>query len=309
MAHKIYDNFYLSNEIEDQFNSHLDLQQFCTVDNSLVGTPGMLRKINVYSATSGTEKLDMGEGNTKDIEVSYKQEEYRIKLAQNRFPYFDEQEMTDPMLVPTGVRHMGTDMFNTENADIYGEFLKAPITVPAVKFDFDAFVDAVANINVESTDNDPAVTAPMTFAFVHPIDVAEIRKNFKDELKYMESFARTGYIGTAGGVNIYTKKDAKPGVIVVATEEAVTVFNKKGTEVEQQRDANIRKNEIFSRKFYIVALTDTTKAALLKKGKMTASTDTTVTESKTYYAKTDSGYIVGKPETNPKTEGFYEFSA
>lgn len=27
----IYDSFYLSNEVEDQFNSHLDLQQFCTV--------------------------------------------------------------------------------------------------------------------------------------------------------------------------------------------------------------------------------------------------------------------------------------
>ena len=38
MAHKIYENFYLSNEVEDQYNSHLDLQQFCTVDNSLVGT-------------------------------------------------------------------------------------------------------------------------------------------------------------------------------------------------------------------------------------------------------------------------------
>ena len=54
MAHKIYDNFYLSNEVEDQFNSHLDLQQFCTVDNSLVGTAGMKRKINVYKATAGT---------------------------------------------------------------------------------------------------------------------------------------------------------------------------------------------------------------------------------------------------------------
>jgi hypothetical protein len=75
MAHTIYDNFYLSNEIEDQYNSHLDLQQFCTVDNSLVGTPGMLRKINVYRATDGTEKLDMGDGNTKSIEVSYTPEE------------------------------------------------------------------------------------------------------------------------------------------------------------------------------------------------------------------------------------------
>ena len=34
MAHTIYDNFYLSNEVEDQFNSHLDLQKFCTVDNT-----------------------------------------------------------------------------------------------------------------------------------------------------------------------------------------------------------------------------------------------------------------------------------
>ena len=112
MAHKIYDNFYLSNEVEDQFNSHLDLQQFCTVDNSLVGTAGMKRKINVYKATAGTEKLKMGEGNTKSIEVSFTPEEYEIQLAQNKFQYYDEQEMTDPMLVPVGTRHMGTDMFN-----------------------------------------------------------------------------------------------------------------------------------------------------------------------------------------------------
>ena len=84
MAHKIYDNFYLSNEVEDQYNSHLNLQQFCTVDNSLVGTAGMLRKINVYKATDGTEKLAMGVGNSKSIEVGYTEKEYRILLAQNK---------------------------------------------------------------------------------------------------------------------------------------------------------------------------------------------------------------------------------
>ena len=59
MANTVYDNFYLSNEIEDQYKSHLDLQTFCTVDNALEGTAGMLRKINVYKATDGTEKLAM----------------------------------------------------------------------------------------------------------------------------------------------------------------------------------------------------------------------------------------------------------
>jgi hypothetical protein len=145
MAHVIYDNFYLSNEVEDQYNSHLDLQTFCTVDNSLVGTAGMKRKINVYSATDGTQKLAMGEGNTKSIEVAYAEKEYEILLAQNRFEYYDEQAMIDPMLVPVGTRHMGTDMFNTVNADVFAEFNKATLSVTPTAFDFAAFVDAQAN--------------------------------------------------------------------------------------------------------------------------------------------------------------------
>ena len=257
--HKIYDNFYLSNEVEDQYNSHLNLQQFCTVDNSLVGTPGMKRKINVYTATDATEKLTMGQGNSKSIEVSYIDKEYEILLAQNRFEYYDEQEMTDPMLVPVGVRHMGTDMFNTVNADIFAEFNKATLTVSGA-LDFGVFADAVAKLNIESTDNDPAQTAPKAFSFVSPDDMAALRKNLKEDLKYVEAFARSGYVGTVAGVNLYTKKDAVSGTIIVATRQAVTLFNKKGVEIEQERDADIRKNLIWSRKYYLAALTDATKA-------------------------------------------------
>ena len=257
MAHQIYDNFFLSNEVEDQFNSHLDLQQFCTIDRTLEGTAGMLRKINVYRATNGTEKVAMGEGNSKSIEVSYTPEEYRILLAQNRFEYFDEQAMTDPNLVPVGVRHMGTDMFNTVNADIFAEYKKATLSVPTAAFDFDAFVDAQAKLNLENLEG---VTI---FGWVCPEDMAKVRKALKDSLQYVESFAKQGYVGTVGGVNLYTKKDATPGEIIIATKEAVTLFVKKGTEVEQPPrdagDANIRKNTILSRKYYLAALTDETK--------------------------------------------------
>lgn len=308
MAHKIYDNFFLSNEVEDQYNSHLDLQQFCTVDNSLVGTAGMIRKINVYRATSGTEKLTMGQGNSKSIEVSYTPEEYKILMAQNKFEYFDEQEMTDPMLVPVGTKHMGTDLFNTVNGDIYGEFKKATMVVLADKYNFAAFVDAVASLNIESTDNDPAVVAPQTFAFINGADTAELRKNLAEDLKYVEAYARSGYVGTVAGVNIYTKKDATKGTVVVATRQAVTIFNKKGVEIEQERDADHRKNDIYSRKYYLAALTDATKAVKICKGTAAISADATVQPEKTYYAKTDNGYIVGKPETNPKTEKFYEIT-
>ena len=103
MANTVYSNFFLSNTVEDQFNSHLDLQQFCTIDNSLEGVAGMKRIIHTYRATNGTEKLTIGQGNSKSIEVSYTPVEYEIALAQNRFTWNDEHAMTDPNLVPVGI--------------------------------------------------------------------------------------------------------------------------------------------------------------------------------------------------------------
>ena len=257
-THTIYDNFVLANEIEDQYNSKLDLVRFCTVDNSLVGVAGDTKKINVYKATNGTQKLAMGQGNTEDIEVRHTQKRYTIQLAQNRFPYYDEEVMVDPMVVPVGLGHMVTDMFNTTQADIFAEFNKATLTVHTggtnKPITFDSFVDAVALLNLENLEG------VEIFAFVNPAEMANLRKSLKDDLKYVEAFVRSGYVGTVAGVNIYTKRDADTGTIVLGTKEAVTLFNKKGVEVEQERDANVRLNEIYSRKYYLAALTDATKA-------------------------------------------------
>ena len=37
MPNTVYDNFFLSNTVEDQLNSHLDLQRFCVINNTLEG--------------------------------------------------------------------------------------------------------------------------------------------------------------------------------------------------------------------------------------------------------------------------------
>ena len=260
MANTVYENFFLSNTVEDQFNSHLDLQRFCVVDDSLVGTAGMKRVIHTYRATDGTEKLAVGVGNSKSIEVSYTPVEYEIALAQNNFKWYDEHAMTDPMLVPVGMKHIGTDMYNTVQADIYGEFAKTGIEVQATAFNFDAFVDASAALNLEN------VEGMEIFAFVAPADKAKIRKALKDELKYVESYARQGYIGSVAGINLYDKADATEGEVIVAIRGAVTIFNKKGVETEQERDSNTRQNTAYSRKYYVVALTDESKAVKIKLG-------------------------------------------
>ena len=175
MANTTYSNFFLSNEVEDQYNSHLDLQQFCTVDNSLTGTAGMTRKIHVYKATSGTEKLTKGQGNTKSIEASFTEKEYTVLLAQNRFDYYDEEAMTDPMIVTTGMGFAGTDIFNTENADIYAAYKSAKMAFVTSSLGFDAFVDAAAMMNLENLE-DAGI-----FGFVNPADMAKVRKALKDD--------------------------------------------------------------------------------------------------------------------------------
>ena len=267
MANTPYENFFLASIVEDQFKSHLDLARFCTVDTSLQGTAGMKKIINVYSATDGTEKLTQGKGNSKSITAGHTQKEYEIQLAQNRFDWYDEEAMKDPELVPVGMKHAGTDLFNTMNADIFAEYKKGSQTVEASAPNFDAFVDAIAKMNVENDEN------VEIFAFVNAVNKAKVRKALKDELKYVEAYARAGYIGSVAGINIYDKKNAEDGEIVVATKEAVRLLVKTGTEVEQitknarsETAANVRMNSAFSRKYYVAALDNDTKVVRIVLG-------------------------------------------
>lgn len=261
MAVTPYENFVLSNLVEDQYKSHLNLEQFAVHDNSLELTPGMKRTVHTYTATDGTEILAKGVGNTKTIGASFTSKEYDILMAQSRFVYQDEDLMTDPEVVTVGAQHAGVDMFNQVNADIFAAFNTATLTSTATAPDFNCFVDASTLLNLEN------LQGVNKFAFVCAKDMAKIRKALKDDLKYMTEFSTSGYVGTVAGINLYTKKDAVENTIIMATDGAVTLFSKKGITVEPYTegnrgatDGNTRTNTIFTRKYYLAALTDATKA-------------------------------------------------
>ena len=81
MAHQLYDNFFLSNEVEDQFNSHLDLQSFCTIDDPLEGVAGMKRIIN-------TPKRGIGEATVEALEMlSIDEGKTMLEIAKNASAY------------------------------------------------------------------------------------------------------------------------------------------------------------------------------------------------------------------------------
>lgn len=259
----LYDNFVLESMIGELVASQLDLQQFATPDASLEGQPGMIKKINRYTASDGTQKLDIGEGNTVSIAATYAPEEYRIQLAQNRFEYHDEEDMTDPIAIETGIRKQAAGLFDQMNADVYAEWEKAYLTTTAADAAgiFGAFVDAQSYINQETLDQPEA-----TFAVLNNRDLATVRKALGSNLQYVEAYARQGYVGTVAGTPLYVKKNATPGKIYMATRSAVTIFYKSGVEVENlvkgnrsADDANVRLNSRFARQYYVAALTDATK--------------------------------------------------
>ena len=255
MANQVYDNVVLANKIEDILTTAVDLTRYMTVDTSMTQEAGMKKKINTYKAQGNVETLDMGNGNTGDIEVSFTTKEYNVETVQGRFQYYDEQAMTDPMVVQAGLEGIAKTMINDFTTKAVAEFDKATLTVQRTGFAFTDIVDAIAKLNTESEDG--------LFILVGVADLAKFRKELQDDLKYSEGFVRTGYVGSVCGVPVIVTKAITNGNIYLASKEAVTLFIKKDTEVEQERDANVRNNKVYIRKVAVVALTDENKVVKL----------------------------------------------
>lgn len=251
MAHKCYENIVLSNKLNDILSTKVDLNQYMTIDTSLVEEAGTKKTVNVYTSTGDVEELGMGEGNSAGIEVSFTAKEYEVKTYQGKFSFYDEQEMKDPMIVDAGLQHSGDIMTNKWTSLAIAEMEKATLIQEGAEWSFDVVVDAIAKMNVEDESG--------LFLLISPADKAEFRKALADDLKYSEGFARTGYIGTVCGVPVIVTKAVPAGKGYLATKEAVTVFVKKATETEYDRDKDIRENTYWVRKVGVVALTDETK--------------------------------------------------
>ena len=254
MAHNVYQNFVLSNRVNDILTTQVDINNYMTIDNTLTAEAGMKKKIITYNSTGNVEQLAMGAGNTEEIEVTNTVAEYDVLTYQGKFAFYDEEEMIDPNVVETGLKHSADSMVNKFTENAIAELDKASLTVTGA-WGFDIVVDAIAKMNVEGEDG--------LFLLVSPADKATIRKALKDDLKYAEGFVRTGYIGTICGVPVIVTKAVAAGKAYLATKEAVTVFVKKDTETEYERDADKRHNKYFVRKVAVVALTDGSKVVKL----------------------------------------------
>lgn len=253
--HVIYDNFVLENKIEDLLITAVDLNAYITPDYSLTESAGMKKTVHTYTSTGDVQDLAMGEGNTDEIEVSFTSKDYEVGVTQGNFNYFDEQAMKDPMVIDVGLQGLAQRMTNDLTEKAVAELGKATLIKYDCTWTFEDIVDAIAMYPHESEDG--------LFLLINKAQKAAFRKNLKDDLKYVEGFVRTGYIGSVCGVPVIVTDAVPAGEAYLATKEAVKCFVKKGSEVEQEREANIRKNKVFARKVMLVALVDATRVIKL----------------------------------------------
>ena len=258
---KTFDNQVLETKLENQLITKLNMNQFITMDYSLTEAPGMKKVIRTYVGTGNVEDLAMGAGNSEAIGSQFSEAEYEVVTTQGHVPFYDEQQMNDPVAIDKAIQHLSEALTNDVTTKIVAELRKGSGTLATL--DFDGVVDAVAEY--------PDEEASGLYLLMNKMAYAELQKECKDQLKYVEDYVRKGYVGHLAGVPIFVTKaianadpDAETPVAehaeaFLASKDAITCFMKKGVEVEQERDANTRKNDIFGRNVKVIAITDATK--------------------------------------------------
>ena len=257
-----YENFIIENKVTETLETMLAMSQFLTVDTSLTQAEGMQKIVHKYTVTGGAETVAEGEGNKQALSVGYAPVTYNVTTSQVKFEYTDEADMADSFYVDKGVEALAKAIINQYNAAAIAEFEKTTNVVYTNDgvVDFENFADALAQLNLEDADE------VGFFALVNPKMKAIIRKSLGQELRYVEDYARNGYVGSVCGIPIYTSKLVSDGTVIIANKNAVTCFVKKNATTEQERDAEHRKNKIIARDVNVIALTNEGYCVKIKVG-------------------------------------------
>lgn len=260
MSNTVYSNKVIEAKAKDILSTKINARSMMTIDDSLVGTAGMIKTINTYTYTGTAEEVAAGAGNTSRGSIAYVGKDYTVKMVQQAFDYLDEDFMKDNVIVDMGIQGATSVMSNKMTSDFYaalatansGTELVQKVTFPKGKeISYDAIVDAISALNVEDESG--------VFVIIPNAWKAALRKDADYKAARMGEVVYNGQVGTIAGIPVVATK-ALTGKAYVLTKEAVTLFLKKDVEVEQDRDADKRKNSIYLRDCYVCALTDATKA-------------------------------------------------
>lgn len=249
MANTVYNNEILESRLTDLLNTKMNTRNFMKVDTSLAENAGMKKVVNVYTYTGEVETLAMGDANTVRGAISFTPVEYDVTVKQQVFDYYDEEAMQDPAIVDMGIQSGSQLMVSELNSGFFTELAKATLSqtyalggAPS----YDTFVDAISKMELEDESD--------LFIVIGTDLKAIIRKDADFVAARMGEIVYNGQIGSIAGIPVVVSKLVPEGEAFVASREAVTLFVKKESEVEQARNAETRQNTIIMRKVGLVEI-------------------------------------------------------
>ena len=260
MANTVYPNRVIEAKAKDILTTQINARSMMTIDTSLTQNAGMIRTINTYTYTGAAEEVAAGSGNTTRGSIAYVGKDYTVKMVQQAFDYLDEDFMKDPVIVDFGIKGATSVMTNKMTSDFYSalatkngatELVKGITFAKGKALSYDVIVDAISELNLEDESK--------IFIVIPNAWKASLRKDADYKSAQMGEVIYNGQVGTICGIPVIATK-ALTDKAYVMTNEAVTLFLKKDVEVEQDRDADTRKNSVYLRDCYVCALTDATKA-------------------------------------------------
>lgn len=256
----VYPNRVIEAKAKDILTTQINARSMMTIDTSLTQNAGMVKTINTYTYTGAAEEVAAGSGNSTRGSIAYVGKDYTVKMVQQAFDYLDEDFMKDPVIVDFGIKGATSVMTNKMTSDFYSALATkngASELVTGITFakgkalSYDVIVDAISELNLEDESK--------IFIVIPNAWKASLRKDADYKSAQMGEVIYNGQVGTICGIPVIATK-ALTDKAYVMTNEAVTLFLKKDVEVEQDRDADTRKNSVYLRDCYVCALTDATKA-------------------------------------------------
>lgn len=255
--HVLYTNQVIENKMTDLVNTSLDVNALFTVDNSLSTEAGLKKVVNKYTYAGTVEKLAKGAKNTARGKVTFVPSEYNIERYQQTFDYNDMDVMQDPYILDVATNGAATLMANDIKAKYFAELGKISKTYEYDVFNYDAFVDALAEIGRE-------VESDM-FIVMGNDGRASIRKDEDYKASRQGEILYSGQFGTISGLPCVFSKLVPAGEAYITAKDQVKLFVKNDGTVEQDRDIETKDNTVVYDRHAVMALVDETKSIKLVK--------------------------------------------
>lgn len=251
--------------ISAELPKKIKVAPLATIDNTLVGRPGNEITVPAYGYIGAADDVEEG-AEISIAQMSTSTKKAKVKKAGKGVEITDESILSgygDPVgeankqLLMSIADKIDDDCMNA----LKGATLTHDVSSSAI-ISYEGIVDAVDKFDEEDGEG--------KVIFIHPKQVTQLRKdpNFLSKDKYPLEVIMKGVIGEIAGCQVVVSKRVDSSASMykcpIVKAGALTIYMKRGAEVETDRDIIKKTTVITADEHYTAVLSDETKVVLAK---------------------------------------------